>query len=130
MVTPARAEALKKVGKEIPKLQRIIALLDTGASCSAIDQSVLDALELTPTGEVEILTPSTGKTPQKTSAYDVVIGIFAGREGDLHYVSDALQITASDLYEGQRIHALIGRDVLSKCIFQYNGADGQFMLAY
>jgi len=130
MVTPARMAALKKAGKEVPDLQKILALLDTGASCSAIDQSVLDPLDLTPTGEAEILTPSAGKIPQKTLTYDVVIGIFAGRQGDLHYISDALQVIASDLFEAQGIHALIGRDVLSQCIFHYNGADGQFTLAY
>lgn len=65
LVSLARREALQKTGKPVPNPQRVAALLDTGASCSAVDQSVLDALGLTPTGEAEILTPSTGATPQK-----------------------------------------------------------------
>jgi hypothetical protein len=63
LVRLSRQEALKKAGQSVPELQRVYALLDTGASCSAVDQSVLDSLSLTPTGEAEILTPSTGRTP-------------------------------------------------------------------
>jgi hypothetical protein len=95
-----------------------------------VDQAVLDSLGLAPTGEAEILTPSTGRTPQKTFTYDVCIGIFAGRPGDLHFVSSTVQVMASDLFAGQGIHMLIGRDILTQCIFTYNGGDEIFTLAY
>jgi len=130
LVSWARRDALEKVRRIVPSPQHITALLDTGASCSAVDQAVLDALGLTPTGEAEILTPSTGATPQKAFTYDVQIGIFAGRPGDLHYISESIQVTASDLFAGQGIHALIGRDVFANCIFHYNGANETFTFAY
>jgi hypothetical protein len=130
LVSQSRREALEKAGQAVPEPQRVYALLDTGASCSAVDQSALDALGLTPTGEAEILTPSTGHIPQKTSTYDVQIGIFAGRPGDPHYLSAPIEVMASDLFAGQGIHVLIGRDILANCILQYNGADEIFTLAY
>jgi hypothetical protein len=60
----------------------------------------------------------------------VQIGIFAGRQGDMPYVSDPIQVTAADLFAGQGIHVLIGRDIFARCILQYNGADENFTIAY
>jgi len=48
----------------------------------------------------------------------------------LHFVSSTVQVTAADLYTGQGIHMLIGRDILANCIFSYNGADAIFTFAY
>ena len=61
--------------------------------------------------------------------YDVCIGIYAARQGDLHFISDTIQVTATDL-AGRGFQALIGTDILAKCILHYNGADGFFTLAY
>lgn len=129
-ISPARCNALEAAGIPVPPWVPISALLDTGASCRAVDPSCLDALGLTPTGEMEILTPSTGRTPQKAFTYDVRIGIFAGRQGDLHYLSETLQVMSSDLFAGQGIHVLMGRDILAHCFFAFNGADGLFTLAF
>lgn len=79
MVSGARRAALERAGQPIPEMQNVYALIDTGAACSAVDQAILDALGLTPTGESEFLTPSTGNTPQMAATYDVVIGILAPR---------------------------------------------------
>jgi hypothetical protein len=130
LVSAARLVALEAAGSPVPPLVQVRALLDTGASCSAVDQEILDSLGLVPTGEAELLTPSTGRTPQRAFTYDVQVGIFAGRPGDLHFISDTVQVMASDLYVGQEIHMLIGRDILARCILNYNGADGIFTLAY
>jgi predicted aspartyl protease len=106
----------------------IRALIDTGASITAVEPSVLSALGLTPTGEMEIHTPSTGGTAVKTPTYDVRVAI-PGRPGDLYFISETVQIVASSLAV-QGIQALIGRDILSHCTLFYNGADGTFTLSY
>lgn len=130
LVSSSRQTVLKQLGQAVPKPQNVRALLDTGASGTCVDPNVLNALGLTPTGETLMLTPSTGSTPQKALTYDVQIGIFAGRPNDLHYISETIQVMASDLFAAQGIHVLIGRDVLSSCILHYNGADGILTLAY
>ena len=61
--------------------------------------------------------------------YDVCIGIYAARDGDLHFISDTIQVTATDM-SNRGYQALIGTDVLSKCLLYYNGADGHFTLAW
>jgi hypothetical protein len=129
MVSQSRRQALIAAGQPIPDPQYITALLDTGASISAIDPIALTALGLSPTGEIEIHTPSTNGTPATADTYDVSIGILAGREGDAPFISDTVQVTSSGL-SGLGIQALIGTDILRKCIFCYNGADQCFTLAY
>lgn len=129
MVSAARHQALQDVGETPPTPQRIRALIDTGASISGVDPSVLNALGITQTGEAEIHTPSTAGSPVTTATYDVRIAILAGRPGDMHFISDTLQVASTDLV-AQGFQALIGTDVLQRCILHYNGADGLFTLCY
>lgn len=129
MVSSARQQMLESTGQTVPLPQMIRALIDTGASISAVDPSILTALGLTPTGEADIHTPSTAGVPVHTATYDVRIGILAGREGDVHFISETVQVTATGL-ESHGFQALIGTDILKRCILHYNGADGLFTLAY
>jgi hypothetical protein len=128
LVSIGRRKALEDAGQPVPTPQKIMALLDTGASISAVDPSVLAALGLTATGKAEIHTPSTQGVPVLNDTYDVAIGIYAARAGDTPFVSDTIQVTASILQNG--IQALIGTDVLKSCILTFNGADDCFTLAW
>ncbi len=128
MVSEARRQALTAAGQPIPDPQRILAILDTGASISAVDPTALTTLGLTATGKADIVTPSTQGGTVATDTYDVCIGIYAGRPGDLHFISDTVQVTSSVLFNG--VQALIGTDILKNCILTYNGADDCFSLAW
>ena len=127
-MSAAREKALQDAGQPVPVLQTVRALIDTGASVSAVEPSVLTALGLSPTGELDILTPSTGNVPYKALGYDVRVAIPA-RPNDLMFFSDTIQVTGSSL-STQGIQALFGRDILSRCTLFYNGADGFFTLSY
>jgi len=129
MVGDARQQALQDAGQDIPAPQLIRALVDTGAGISGVDPAVLKALGLTQTGEAEIHTPSTKGVAVVTPTYDVKIAILAGRPGDLHFISETIQVTATDLTV-QGLQALIGRDILKRCILHYNGADEHFTISY
>ena len=129
MVGNARQQALQDAGQDVPTPQLIRALIDTGASISGVDPTVLAALALSQTGEAEIHTPSTRGVAVTTPTYDVKIAILAGRAGDLHFISETIQVTATDLSQ-QGFQALIGTDILKSCILHYNGADEHFTLAY
>jgi hypothetical protein len=128
MVSNARRQALTDANQTVPPAQRIIGVLDTGATISAVHPDILAALGLTATGKAEIHTPSTQGVPVLADTYDVCIGIFAARAGDLHFISETVQVTASILSNG--VHALIGTDILKQCILTYNGADDCFTLAW
>lgn len=49
-VSAARSTAMTAAGIPVPGLQQIRALLDTGASCTCLDPTVIAALGISPTG--------------------------------------------------------------------------------
>jgi len=130
-VSQARRDALIAANQQAPALQRITALIDTGASCTSVDPSVIGTLNLQPTGSVSVFTPSTGATPHHTNQYDVLLMI----PGPTPAHSDALifrtiGVIELPLLQAQGFHALIGRDILNRCLFIYNGSMGFFTLGY
>jgi aspartyl protease len=128
-VSEGRRAALETRKLAIPESRVIRALVDTGASFTAIEPSVLQLLELTPTGTMDIIAPSTGQNVHTTETYDVDFVIYAG-VGDPPLSMPNLRVAACALFLKQGIHALIGRDVLKRCILIYNGEHNIFSLAF
>ena len=123
-----RILALQAEGRIAPPVQKIRALLDTGASCTCIDPTVLVALDLQPTGKTLMTTPSTGAIPVEADTYDVCIIIQpSGNQQPL--MRAVISVCASELVH-QGYHALMGRDILKDCYFTYNGSAKLFTLAY
>jgi hypothetical protein len=121
--------ALEAAGEPIPQPRVVRALVDTGASFTSIEPQVLQALNLTPTGTIEIVTPSTGDQTHTTETYDVDFAIGAG-PGESPLLLPNLRIAASQLFLKQGIHVLIGRDILNRCILVYNGSTNSFSLCF
>jgi Aspartyl protease len=128
-VSEGRRQALEAAGELVPTPQYIRALVDTGASFTSIDPSVLGLLNLSPTGTIDIVTPSTGQGTHTADTYDVDFMIGAGPE-DIPLSISNLRTASCDLFLRQGIHALIGRDILARCILHYNGDAGTFTLAF
>ncbi|HWK88868.1 MAG TPA: aspartyl protease family protein, partial [Longimicrobium sp.] len=72
-VSPPRHDALVAAGQPVPTGVAVRALVDTGASCTCLDPSVISTLRLTPTGSVSVHTPSTGAAPHVTEQFDVSV---------------------------------------------------------
>ena len=129
-VSEARRAALAAAGQPVPQPQRTTALIDTGASCTSVDPSVIIALNLQPTGSVSLITPSTGQTPHQTSEYDIALAIPGASPQDPFLVFPTIAVISAELLQAQGFHALIGRDILNRCVLIYNGTIGFFTLAY
>lgn len=127
-VSQARAAAMLQVQQVVPPVKQIRALIDTGASNTCIDPAVLAELGLTPTGTVAVTTPTTGATPVECNQYDVAL-VIPAPNGPAFMVG-TIAVTENEFLNAQGFHGLIGRDVLSRCLFGYNGAMGLFTLAY
>jgi hypothetical protein len=107
--------------------QRLTALIDTGASCTCIDPAIIGALELSPTGSIQVFTPSTGDRGHATAQYDACLQIYTSpQQAPLEI--PLIAVVASEL-KMHGIDALIGRDVLQHCLLWYNGSSGIFSLA-
>lgn len=124
----ARLQALRDANLPLPAPQMIRGLVDTGASHTCVDPSVFLALQLQPTGSVQMLTPSTGSTPQSADTYDV--GIVIPNNNQQGLILPNVQVSASELATAQGFHALIGRDILSHCLLVYNGSIGTLAFSY
>lgn len=126
-VSQPRAQALQQAGQAVPGPQQVRVLIDTGASGCCVDPVVLTALGLTPTGQIPVNSATSGATPVMCDQYDVGL-IIPPPTGP--FVAPTIPVTAHQLLLAQGFHALIGRDVLSRCVLVYNGAISLFTLAY
>jgi hypothetical protein len=93
-----------------------------------MDPSILQALGIQPTGTIPVVTPTTGATPVDCNQYDVSIIIPCPQGLPFHVPTMA--VTEHEFFNAQGFHALLGRDILSKCHFTYNGLLSLFTLAY
>ena len=128
-ISKFRLFTLDRLAIEVPQPVRGYALLDTGASSSCVDPSVTEHLLLEPRGMEDIVTPSTGDDYHTAIQYDLSIIIPPASSSDSSLVVDTLAVFHAKLLQPQGIHALIGRDILRRCIFNYNGS-GYFSLAW
>ena len=131
-VSDARRTALTEAGQPVPNFVTIRALVDTGASCTCIDPTVIAELALPPTGSVQMFSPTTGETPHAMEQFDVAI-VIPSQQGQAPLIFETIPVVASSL-AAQGIQALIGRDILSRCVLHYNGGTsgtgGLFTLAF
>lgn len=125
-VSRPRAEALQKANEPVPDPIRVRGLIDTGASGTCIDPSIIVALKLPPTGVANISTPSTGQSTHACNQYDASVHLISP---DLTFTIHAVPVIESELSD-QGIEVLIGRDILSQCLLVYNGHTRIFTLAF
>lgn len=124
--TARRLAALRKAGRPVPGTMDVLALLDTGASCSAIDRHVVRQLDLEGRGFASIHTPSTGSGYVDRDTYDAAVTLGAGGPGE---ASVACEVIEAD-FAHQGFFALIGRDVLARCVLTYDGPSSRFTLDF
>lgn len=126
-VTEARQIALMAAEIVIPQFQLAHMLIDTGASHTCLDPSVIAPLGLTPTGTVSIHTPSTQGAAHQVAQYDVRI-LVHGPPSSARWF-DALPVSECNL-KAQGIDGLLGRDVLGGCTLIYLGEMNVWSLCF
>jgi hypothetical protein len=90
---------------------------------------VFVSLDLTPVGQVSILTPSTpSNAPPEADLFDVSLSLVAG--GVTNPFPDTRVMAADCWHPDEGIEALLGRDILDRCFFRYMGPDRRFTLAF
>ena len=126
-VSAPRAEALKKANRPVPSPIMIRGLIDTGASCTSLDPSVLSALGIVSTGTTPIHTPSTKLgVPHVAKQYDISVVL---PHPMINRTFSAIPVIESELAQ-LGIHALIGRDILAVCLLTYDGTAQTFTLGF
>ena len=110
---------LTKQGITPPPPVKGRAIIDTGASISVVDLSVLSSLQISPIGVATTLTTA-GPTNQN---------LYPARFILPRLVVDLSAVIGADLRPFQ-ITALIGRDILSHFLMIYHGNAGRVTLSY
>lgn len=121
-IPSALAAALQQTQIQIPAPHVGLALIDTGASITAVDQAVLQDLGLTPISVSQVATPG-GQVQQPVYACEMT------------FPGTPIPLLPFNAVIGSQIRvlgysALIGRDVLRAFQLVYNGAEGFWTLAF
>ena len=119
-VHSAVEKALASENKPVPNLEQGLALIDTGASKTSIDLELAKRLGLAPNGSIKLETAG-GSQEALTFAFSFMLPSFPRLD---HPRGVGCNLA------GQGILALIGMDLLSRCVFILNGPDGSFTLAH
>src|SRR5580700_1224950 len=109
-VSGPRGVALTKAGQPVPNPVVVKALVDTGASNTVVDPTVMKALGLDPRRIAQTITPSTGAIPHKCYTYDVSLHVPLGTATAL-FSKLAWEVSCLDL-KHQGFEVLLGRDIL------------------
>jgi hypothetical protein len=128
-VSPNREVVLRRAGFPVPHPIHVRAVIDTGSHACIFQPSLFRALGLTRIGTVPVRTPSTAPgSPHHADWYDVRIGIVCGPQitllGNFH------ALAAEDFLPDEYAQAIVGRDLLARCDFAYQGRSRAFSLDF
>lgn len=126
MQSPNYVKALKKANRRYLTPISILAILDTGASGRALDGQVIAAMRLLYRGNVAVHTPSTGPNLIFRDQYDATLVI---GEAEHPPLTATVPVIESE-FASRGFYALIGRDILSRCVLTYDGPAGTFTLSW
>lgn len=122
-VPPQIANVMVKAGQVVPKSISGIGLIDTGATLTCIQEDILVSLGLNPIGQVN---SGTAKGPKLCNIYPARIVFPAqgwtldlGRAVGVDLTGQVIPIDPP-----QPIIALLGRNLLERSVFIYNGITG------
>jgi hypothetical protein len=128
-VSAPRAAVLTKANQPIPNSAVTKLVVDTGASLTAIDITILKQLGLTPRGKAQIHTPSTQGQPHLVDQYDVGIVIYGATAQAVCHTIPTLPVLDGH-FKAQGIDGLLGRDVLAMARMHYGGPDGWYGISF
>ncbi len=118
--------ALRKEGVATPDPVPVSALIDTGASCTVIQEAIATNLGIRPVGQMKINTPSC--EGHLCFKYAVTFLLPTPDGGMVMPVRFTETVVAAPL-GGQNIQCLLGRDFLQHVMLVYNGPKDSFYFA-
>ncbi|NQU19863.1 MAG: hypothetical protein HQ567_01165 [Candidatus Nealsonbacteria bacterium] len=127
-VSGPRSRVMEAAKEDVPPPVVTRGMVDTGASGTAVDTSIIKQLGLTPTGMVSMHTPSTKGTPEQVNQFDVAILILM-EDQHIHVADLVLPVIETELLH-QGFGVLIGRDVLAKALLIYDGRNQRLTAAF
>jgi len=129
-VSQPRAAALARANQQLPSVVVAKLVVDTGASQTSLDASILQQLQIAPTGSTGIHTPSTQGVPHVVNLFDVSILIPGPNPANpVAHVIPAIPVIEGQ-FRAQGIDGLLGRDILASTRFIYAGPDQIVLISF
>lgn len=125
-LSAATRETLYPSGS-FPPPRRVRALVDTGASHTVVSGHRLNALGLDPVGQIKVHSATTEGELVEVPVYSVCLSLAGDKTGVL---ADPLEVVAAGDLSGLGVQALLGRDVLSRCLLFYHGPGRTITLTF
>jgi predicted aspartyl protease len=116
-------QALSSSGGVLPSPANGHALIDTGASCTCIDNVAAKAMGLQPISIAQMTSASHSAVVAPIYAISLELPAAPG------FKLDFIQVMGAEL-SAQGLLLLIGRDILQGCQLVYNGALGLVTISY
>lgn len=120
------AQFLTKRKLRVPQPVKGFALFDTGASNSCVDTDVIDQLGVNPVGVARTITAA---GPSQQSLFPA--RLYFPRLG---FSVEFTSVMGANLKQFRimkgNLVALVGRDILSRCVLIYNGAHASYTLGF
>jgi hypothetical protein len=128
-LTRAEEKLPRASAQAIPQPVEIWALIDCGAECSCVDGGVVRRLNLPAYKFSFVNAPALSGIGFESVREAILAVLHPSNDPNLELVFPSLHLTELDLgtlgYD-----ALVGRDVLAKCVLTYNGPASSFTLSY
>jgi hypothetical protein len=126
MASPQHVDQLKALHLPVPSPAIVRALVDTGASSCVLDSGIISRLGLIQTGKTLVHTSTTGQNYEERDLYDASIFIGDSLQG---FAMFTVGFVRSDL-ASEGFLAIIGWDILNRCILTCDGPSGTFTLTF
>lgn len=130
-VSQSRQKELEDANIPVPTSLILNGMIDTGASGTHVDPAAIAPLGLVPRGQIHCTTASTDEKGALLDQYELGLSIYQNTlpHGHGFIIFPVILATASSLRH-QGFDILIGRDVLARCLFVYDGRRNIFSLAF
>ena len=125
-IPSALADIYSRENKSTPTPKTGFALIDTGATRSCVDDSVIRQLDVNPIG---VATSYTAGGPKEHNLFPAHFR-FPAFKMDIDFSSVLGVNLEGQNFNNEPIIALLGRDLLSGFIFVYNGTLGMYTVAF
>src|SRR5262249_6443965 len=119
-VSGIRRKRLESVQLPVPPEIGVLAILDTGSHVTAFTPGLFEKLEIGPFDQTPLHTPSTKiGEPCLCDRYDVSVTLLSGMVRQEFLSIYAIAAECFDSRE--KVQAILGRDILDRCVFTYHG---------
>lgn len=128
-VSEERAKRLQAAGEDLPDPLVGLARIDSGADSLVVDHGIAEKLGIPSMGKIEMHTAAPEKAKSAMPVVGLTLIIPSGRKSETPLIFPQQRAVLTEL-ASTGVDALLGQDILEKCVFEQDGPNELFSLAW